>query len=139
RGGASSKPDDAGGDRQCRPLLVGEAGVGEPVGVGVDEVALLQAPAVSVGELYGDADPAQQLLVALEHAVERLVARPAVAGDLVAYLVGGHRPACGEQKGEEVQEPLDDPAHRAHSTRRPPTSERLPAAACRLPTLRATR
>src|SRR5215211_3411139 len=77
-----------GGKGQGGPLVGGQVQLGHAVGLGVDEVAFLAPPGVDRGPLDRHPEPAQLLLVPLEHA-----------------------PPAVQQQGDEVDEPL----HLAHA------------------------
>src|SRR5690606_36339538 len=75
------------------------------VRLALDAGARLILPRVA-HHVDGDADLAQLVLVALEHALERLVAVAVVAGHGLPDLLGRQRTPGGEQADHEIQQPL---------------------------------
>ena len=89
-------------------LVGGELDGRQRVGVAVDAVALGGVELRHPAGFQGDAQVAQLVLVALEHAGERFVAGAVgVAGDGFADAVGGDEGAGGQQRDDEVHQPLD--------------------------------
>ncbi len=108
---------DPGGQAQDGELGGGEGDLGQRVGITVDAVAdlVLEPGGVAAGD-QRDAELAQLLLVALEHAVEGLRRLPrGVLGHGGADLLLAQPPPGGQEGDHEVQESLG--ALRGHCRR----------------------
>ena len=89
-------------------LVGGQLDGGQGVGLAVDAVALGRVELRHPAGLQRDAQVAQLVLVALEHARERLVAGAVgVAVDGFADPLGGDEGAGGQQRDDEIHQPLD--------------------------------
>ena len=97
-----------GGDGDGGGLVGGQLDGGQGVGVAVDAVALGGVELRHAAGFERDAQVAQLVLVALEHAGECFVAGAVgVAVDGFADALGGDEGAGGQQRDHEVHQPLD--------------------------------
>ena len=80
-GSVATEADRLGCEPEGGALFVGESGVAQPIVGGADLVAVLHLPGVGRGEADRDAERSEELLVALEHARERLIRLLVVAGN----------------------------------------------------------
>src|SRR4029450_10556351 len=99
---------ELGGDGDGGGLIAGELNSGQGVGVAVDAVALGGVELRHSPGFERDAQVTQLVLVALEHAGERLVGGAVVvAVDGFADPLGRDEGAGGQQRDDEVHQPLD--------------------------------